>query len=432
MMSRLVYKFDATAIKGLGVVLFFLLFSINCFSQEFKKTFVKEIEVAKDLTVLTNVPTSLLLKFNTTSSGTSNTKYGYIVKGKGNVERLYIHKEFVIETWDKGQIRQEVEVVLKTSSQEDGENLMNDFHIEFLKTKEGAVAIDANMNLVKFFMKNSNFSRDDCRIVLNGGKKYKIDYLEMKTKLFIPKTANLNVRSTLNHTLRLGDLEGDLDLDISYGEVYGGKIKNLNANLRFCYNVIFDEAENVISSATRSHLKIDRVTNLELGKNKLAEEPYVNEHHDDYLENNSSSNLYNFGTVKKITVYDSALDDFKIGTVDNMEVRHSAFSNYKISKLNHTLHFDGKNGDVKIIKVDKRFESIDISSSVCALNIGLADDADFDLDISNKYTTDVKLPTDAKLTEHGRGIHSVYKVGKGVSTGKVTIRCEQCELGFDN
>ena len=224
------------------VSLLLCLFVFDNFGQVSEKTFVQEIEVNKNITITSNVPTSLDIELNTQHSNRNNTYNGYIVVGKNNQERLFVHKEYVIHTWEKNTIRQEVDIKIKSDSDANNQTFLNQLKIHFAKTNR-QILVDANMNLEKFTMQNSRFRSDDCQIILQDGTTFSIDYLEIKTRLYIPKTANLKVNSILNHTLRLGDLEGNLDLNIQYGEVFGQKIKNLNANLHFCLLYTSDAAD---------------------------------------------------------------------------------------------------------------------------------------------------------------------------------------------
>ena len=404
------------------------IFSLNGLGQKIKKTFVKEIEVNNGITVFSNVPTDILLEMHTHYSQTNNTFDGFIIQGKENRTRLKLHKDYVIKNWDKQTVRQEVEVTLRCANEKATQALLDQFKIEFSQNQNGDVNVDGNMNLVKFTMRNSRFGGDKCKIILEGGKEYDIEYLELKTKLYLPKTANLSVHAFNNHTLRLDDFYGNLDLDTQYGEVFGKKIKNLNANLRFCYNVIFEEADQVIASATQSHLKIDKVKFLHIGKNKLGEEPYVNEHYNEWLANNSSMNLYNFEDVDNMIITDTANDDFSIGTVDYLEIKKSVFSEYKILRLNEKLKLNSKSGDLLIADVHKDFKQIDLVNSRSKMTLNISDEANYKINIEDKSTIDYKFPPNSQLLVDTKNGNISVKVGKGKSTGEINIDCKKCEL----
>lgn len=411
------------------VSLLLCFFSLNAFSQTSEKTFVKEINVSDNITVISNVPTSLdIEREDARYSSGSNTKFGYIIYGKYQTELLYIHKDYAINTWDKNVVRQEVEIKVKSNSEINNQAFLSQLKIELEQNNQSQILIDASMNLEKFKLTNSSFRKDICKIILQDGKSFTIDYLEVKTSLYIPKTANLKVNSILNHTLRLGDLEGDLDLDIQYGEVYGNKIKNLNANLRFCYNVIFKEAENVNASATESHLKIDKVKHLRIGEKKLTKGLDVKGEFKQWMDNNSSMNLYNFREVEKMIISDTANDKFTIGEVDDLEIKSSIYSNYKILKLNNVLNLNARNGDVSISEVSKDFKTIDLHNTLSNLNINIADDGNYGINIFDIKSIDYKLPNSAKLIEKEPSKNAQFKMGNDENTGIINIQCERCEL----
>lgn len=406
--------------------------TMNSWGQNLEKTFVKEIAVSEKITVATNVPTSLDFDLNDSYSSGSNTKFGYIVYGKTMVERLYIHKEFKIHTWEKNVVKQEVKVEVKSNNTSVVNDLLEQLKISLSEDQQQNVMIDANMNIDKFTMDNRRFSSDNCKIILENGTDFPIEYLAIKTTLYIPKTANLKVKSILNHTLRLDDLEGDLDLDIQYGEVYGKKIKNLNSNLRFCYNVIFEEAENVIASATNSHLKIDKVKSLRIGDKKLRKLPLKSFDIIQWVDNNSSMNIYNFREAKKIVISDTANDDFRIGEVDHLEIKNSIFSNYKILKVNEIFHLIAKNGDISISEVSKNFKLIDLNNTHSKITINVPEIGNYGVNIFDTKSIEYKLPPEAKMLEKESKEDAHFKIGENKNTGTINIHCDRCELDIWN
>lgn len=403
-------------------------FSIYSFGQTSEKTFTQELEVSKNITIATNVPTSLEIQLNTYSAHMNNTMDGYIVIGKNQQERLFVHKEYDIQTWEKNTIRQEVDIKIKSDSETNNEAFLNQLKIKLAESNDKKVIVDANMNLAKFTLRNGRFRSDASKIILQDGSSFSVEYLEIKTRLYIPKTANLKVNSILNHTLKLGDLEGDLDLDLQYGEVYGKKIKNLNANLRFCYNVIFKEAEMVNASATNSHLKIDKVKNLTIGENKLSKDLTGKNIFNQWMNNNSSMNIYNFREVKKLVIFDTANDKISIGEIDHLEIKSSIFSNYKILKLNETLNLNAKSGDISISEVSKDFKNIDLNNTHSKMTINIPEIGNYGINIFDVKSIDFKLPTHAKLLESKSNKNALFKIGENENTGIINIQCDRCEL----
>ncbi|MFK7770572.1 MAG: hypothetical protein AB8F94_00480 [Saprospiraceae bacterium] len=403
-------------------------FSIYSFGQVSEKTFTQEIDVNENINIVTNVPTSLDIQINTHVAHRSNTKYGYIVIGKNNQERLFVHKEYDIQTWERNTIRQEVDIKIKSKSQANNEAFFNQLKIILAENQNKKVVVDANMNLAKFTLQNGRFKSDASQIILKNGNTFSVEYLEIKTRLFIPKSANLKVNSILNHTLILGDLDGDLDLNIQYGEVYGKKIKNLNANLRFCYNVIFKEAEMVNANATNSHLKIDKVKNLTIGENKLSKDLTAKNTLDQWMDNNSSMNIYNIRTVKKMVISDTANDKINIGEVDYLEIKSSIFSNYDILKLNETLILNAKNGDISISEVSKDFKNINLKNTHSKVTINIPAIGNYGINIFNVKSVEYKLLTEAKLMKKESNKNAHFKIGKNKNTGVIDIQCDRCEL----
>ena len=406
--------------------------SLNGFGQISEKSFTQEIEVSESISILSNVPTSLDIELNTPSSHWSNTRDGYIIIGKNNKKRLFIHKEYAIHTWEKNIVRQEIDIKIKSESEAANKAFLSQLKIKLEENNQREVRVDANMNLAKFILNGHRFRSDDCHIILEDGTVFFVDFLEIKTRLYIPKTANLKVTSLLNHTLRLDDLEGDLDLDIQYGEVYGKKIKNLNANLRFCYNVIFEEAENVNASATNSHLKIHKVKNLRIGEIKLSKTLGDRNDPIQWMNNNSSMNIYNFREANKIVIADSANDKFDIGEVDELAINSSIFSTYQILKINKTFDLQARNSDVSISKVAKDFKVLNLKNTFCKMAINIAEEGTYRINIYNDKTVKYKLPHNAQLIKNESDEDAHFQMGKGKETGIINIHCDKCELHIWN
>lgn len=397
-------------------------------AQEYTRTFVKEVVTQEYLTVSSNVPSSLTIQLDGVNAYRSNTLFGYIIKGSNDQDRLYINKDYNIDTWDKNMVRQEVDVTIRSKEKRVADELLGRLEIKFHSDVPGQITIDANMNLEKFEMRSKRFKSDHCLITLDSGDSYEITYLEIKTRLFIPRKSNLKINSILHHTLRLGDLDGNLDLDLQYGEVYGKRINNLYANLRFCFNVIFEEANNVMASATNSYLKIDKVNEVDLGKIRLGNGPLVHGDEIQWLDNNSSMNIYEFRNAQRMIVHDSATDDFRIGEVENIEVSSSIYSDFEILRIDKNLIFNGKNGDLSIAELGKEFETIDIRSKLSKLNINVAEDDAYRIKVFGPERIEQKLPARARLIEDKSSSHLLYEMGFGKSTAEILVKCDRCEL----
>jgi len=99
------------------------------------KTYIQELEVDENTTIVTNVPTSI----NQYTNGTmtcNNTKDRYAINGKDGDVRLNIFKDLNIDTWDKQIIKQEVVITVKASSASMEQEILEAFKI---KLKKGAV-----------------------------------------------------------------------------------------------------------------------------------------------------------------------------------------------------------------------------------------------------------------------------------------------------
>jgi len=228
--------------KNIFILVSVLVISHSHGNAQITKTFTKEIEVDENITLESNVPSSMDLHIHGTMSS-SNTKNSYSIAGKNNDVRLNISKELEIKTWDQNIVRQETVVSVKAETEQKAQDFLDELELNLRMGADHRVVIDCNLNMELFKMKNGFFKSDDCTITLENGRTFSLEYLALETKLSIPKYSNLQLTGHQHCTVRLGELEGDLGLELKYAEVYASNVRNLRASLRSCYTVIFNEVE---------------------------------------------------------------------------------------------------------------------------------------------------------------------------------------------
>ncbi len=393
-----------------------------------KKVYEKEMPVAKGVTIETNVPTDLGFEMHGTMVN-DNTKDRYIVSGKNGDQRLNISKELNIHTWDKQSIKQEVTIDAHLEDNASAKALLESLKIEFNGNANGHVVIDANMNIKKFRMNNGFLKSDECYIVLDNGRKHKINRIEIKTVLYIPKGANLSIEGKRNCTILLDDLEGDLELILSYAEVYGKSVNRVKGNLNYCYNVIFENVNHAEINAINSHIEIASVKHLEVGKQKISNRclaPSVQK----YMKSNSFQNVFNIDKVEQLSVLETANDEFNLKEVFIMDVLESAYSQYRIDVLHNVLNFSAKNSDLKIMKVAKGFREINLNNTLSEIYLDVEDGASYMLNIPSKNYLEYDLNQKFKAIENASGSLKSYEVGEGKQKGVIYINCDKCQFNI--
>jgi hypothetical protein len=297
--------------------------------KEFTKSIVKEFEISRDGTV-----------------GVIN-KYGSID----------------IRTWDAARVKIEVTIKAEAKSQEAANEVFNRISIAF---DNGPSVVRATTEIETVTGWKSWFNWDD-------GDEFEINYvvhvpssvvLELDNKYGDIYVADMNNRASVNlkyGDMKLGSIAGstiismayadgtiqstqDMNLNLSYSELYAGKTGDLTFNGKYS-DLEIETAGNVNATTGYVDVKIQKMGRLtNTGK------------YDDFVINEAA-------------------------TVD----ANTKYSGYAISSLTEYADFEMSYGSVSIDYVHPGFRSIDINASYTDVSIDVDDSASFNFDASTKY-----------------------------------------------
>ncbi len=408
-----------------SLILILCLFFSWKIDAQISKTYEKEVAVSPDVKIETNVPTDFWLEISGNMSS-DNTYDRYIISGKNGDQRLNINKEYTIHTWDKDVVKQVVTIKGSAESYSDEQELIDALNINFNEHADGRMLIDANMNIDRFILKNGFFKSDQSTIVLENGSKHKVDRLTIESTLYIPKTANLTVVGTRNVTLRLDDIEGHLELIMSYAEVYGKTVQSLNASFNYCYGAYFDRVEQAEINAINSHISINEVTSLEIGKQQISNRCLASALHD-IKKYNSFQNSFEIKEVAEFKVFESANDVFHLKSVHKADVIKSAFCQYNIDELKNSFDLIAKNTEVKLYEVSKDFKMINMVNTIGEIFMRFEDESDYKLRLVSTNYVESNLAPKIKEMESKNESEKIYKSGSG-EKGEVYLDCDRCKL----
>jgi len=411
--------------KRLHFISLTLFFCCTQMQGQVSKTYIQELEVDENTTIVTNVPTSI----NQYTNGTmtcNNTKDRYAINGKHGDVRLNIFKDLNIDTWDKQIIKQEVVITVKASSASMEQEILEAFKIKLKKGADRRVKIDCNLNLSEFRMENGFFKADDCQIKLDNGKKFNVDYIGIECSLSIPKQVNLEIKGYRNVTVRIGDLEGDLDLDLNTAEVYGTKVRRLKGNLKSCYNVIFDTVASASISASNSYVQIENIGGVSIGAERLQlacdlPNAYSRKTH-------SYQTKYRFGTVGHIDIHGSANDEFIAKEVGALEVKSARFTSFKFDRLNVSMNLTAKNSDISIGLISKDFLEININNTLSNIDLKVEEGANYTLNLDREKYLECDMDEKLFKVKNVDGAKETYIIGDGSGEAVVNVNCDKCQL----
>lgn len=389
------------------------------------QSFIEELEVSDPVSIISNVPADLdcIVKG---SLNTENSLDRYTISdGKGQ-SRLSILKELKIATWDKNIIRQETTITID-ADEEITEAILTKLSINLKVNAQGEVVIDCNMNINSFSMKKRRWrNKVDCKIHFDDGSSYLVNHLEIESYLIIPKYSSIGITSTRNCTLKVGELDGDLDLALNYAEVYGTTVNNLQASLSSCYTVIFDKVDNAIISSSNSYVSIREADSVSIGTASLHDASLLSHLH--LRSSNSAQSSYHFVNVRELVLNDSVNDEINANIVDRINVSNTCYTDVRIGKLKSSLDMSSRSSDLFIKLIDADFESISLQNSLSTVSLGLAQVSGFKLKIDEEaYIEGLQLPSVISKRVDGWAVYNFG--GKG---GEITLSCDRCKLELDS
>lgn len=408
--------FSALLVFGFGV--------FGMTQQPITKTFVKEIEVAADATVVTNTPRSMDIHMHGTMSF-NNTADGFTVTGKNGDLVMDLGKGLDIGTWDKNVIKQTVEITVEPQDQQEAQHFLDALDISIIDDQIGSYTVDANMNIWKMEMRNSFFSSDKTQFFLAGGEKFNVKSLKIRTKLMIPKTNNLRISGRYSG-INVGDLDGQLEVYLKSCELRTGDVKTVIGTLTNCNMVNFKSIETANFSAKNSGIYINQVEKLMLGFKSLKTGFEL----ETEKVTNSALNEFHIKKAGEILISESSTDNFVIDEVDHLEIPTAVFSNFKIVKLNKTLYSNITSGDLTISTISKGFQSININHKTSTVILGTANDCSYTLNAYRNNVSEFFFPKSAKMMNEEGGLTATYLKGDKATAGNISIRCEQCKVVF--
>lgn len=403
----------------------FIFFSSAVLGQaKVTKVFEKEIEVDDFVSIESNMPTSIGLSINGTMCS-NNTIDRYTINGKNNHVRLSILKDLNIITHDSPIVKQVTKVTVKASTDEEAQKILEQLNLNLKQGADKRILIDCNLNIETFVMKNGLFRSDNCKVLLDDGNSYELDYLNIETELSIPKSSHVSFKGQKNATIRIGALEGDIDLELKYAEVYGVSVRNLRASLRSCYNVYFDEVESADISSSNSYVDIKKANIIKIGSQSLNDACKIPGLI--HKRSNSAQTKYNLGVVEELSVYDSTNDEILISEVGSMKVNKTAYTDSRIEQLSSSLYLDAKSSDLYISEIKNSFKDIDIKNSLSRIDLTVEKGTDYTLNLNRNKLIEINADR-INLSKKGDEGISTYKFGSTGEGGVISVYCDKCKF----
>lgn len=249
-----------------------------------------------------------------------------------------------IENTTENKITIDAEIIVNTNSQEKADKIMNKIKVTISKTGD---VVSAKTEL------------DD---INSGNANFEINY-----RVLMPSYLNINLENKYGG-VTIDELTGKSNLAVKYGSLNVKKILDGNdkplstIDLGYCDHSQIDEMNWGKLIIKYSELKINS------GKALVLASKY------------SKLSLGKFSSIVGETGY----DEVEIGDASNI-VFIAKYTDIEVENLSGKLKLDNKYGDVEVKRVPAGFENIEIVSKYANIRIGLAAEADYQLEVKTSY-----------------------------------------------
>ena len=267
----------------------------------------------------------------------------YKVSGSTIVHLTNSFGKMHVETWDKNEVKVDIEVIVRASNDDRAQNLLDKIRID----------IDDGNPSGKLSFRTS----------INNNKSGRNTSFEINYDVSMPKANNVELKNSFGD-LYLGDLSGDAEIDVQYGNMKTGRLTG-DSEVKLSFGSGFSE----IDAMDEGELKVSY--------SKLSVEEIG------ILDVNSSFSTFETEKAKSIDLI-AKYGEVEIGEIDVLEADVN-FSGFGLGKVYKSLVLDIDYGGSLEIGVNKSVELLDVNSSFGPVNIELDSDINGTIEVRTSF-----------------------------------------------
>lgn len=257
--------------------------------------------------------------------------------------------DVIVDSWDQNQVVIDVKVTIELPNREKAEKLLEYINIEF--SQEGDVITARTVIDDRF-----NFSG------WGSNRRFSIDY-----------SVRMPVESSLSLTNRYGnsdvdEIGGRAEFDIKYGNITVGTLTR--GNLKPLNRLSIAYGKGSINEAGWLDLILRYTGEMDISEGQA------------FLVDSKYSKL-TIGEASSM-VGESKYDKLAIESINNL-VLENGYTEVNIGTLNKKLEYEGSYGSFTIDRIPSGFESIDIDTRYMGVNLGIDEEANYNLEARVSY-----------------------------------------------
>lgn len=295
----------------------------------------------------------------------------------------------VIKTWDKKEVKVDVDIKAYSNSDSDAQKLIDAISIEAGKSGD-AVSFKTNMN------DNDNFMG---RIVRNGVSKrreVKINYT-----VFMPATNALTVMQQYGN-VELGNYAGPTSLKVQYGNLNAGNLSNVNnyINVQYGKTTIQDLNAATVKHEYGAGINIGSVGSLELVAEYVAANINVIRKSADIkveygsgltvgsiggnLLLNTEYAKVNINSIKGNTVIKQGYGSLAIASVAKLSLK-TEYTNVTLGSLNGDANIDMDYNRLSVSELTSACRNFTFNGEYTSVGLGFGEGYSGNFNVSTTY-----------------------------------------------
>ncbi|MBI9036207.1 MAG: DUF4097 family beta strand repeat protein [Bacteroidales bacterium] len=278
----------------------------------------------------------------------------------------------------------------------------------------------------------------DAVVIVKARSKEKADKIIESIKITISKSGSIVKAETDMEDLKMNNVDLEINYTVTmpaylntnlinkYGNVTINELHG-KSNLAVKYgslnvNKILDGNEKPLSSVELGYCEHSTINEFNWGK-VVIKYSKLKVGGGQALVVSSKYSKLDLGNFSSI-VAEAGYDNYNVGEIKNL-VLTAKYTDVEIAKLTKKLQLENKYGDVSVETIPDGFSSIDVVSKYAQIKLGLAENANYNLDIKTSYA-DVKYNSlnITNRVKEGSGMELIGTAGSKSTDATITIRSE--------
>jgi len=356
-----------------------------------------------------------------------------------NNDKVNLNNQYgaiVIKTWDKKEVRVDIDIKAYSNSESDAQKLIDDVSIDANKTGD-VVSIKTNMG-----EKNGRYGRSVKNGVTTWRREVKVSYT-----LYMPAINPLTVLQQYGN-VDLGDFSGPTSLKVQYGNLTAGNLSNANnyINVQYGKTTVQDLNAAVVKHEYGGGVNIGSVGTIEISAeyvpvniNTIRKSADIKvEYGSGLTVGNIGGNLLlhteyakiNINTIKGNTVIQQGYGSLTIANVGKLALK-TEYTNVSLGNLNGDANIDMDYNRLSVAEITPACKNFTFNGEYVSVGLGFANNYNANFNLSTSYAG-FKYGSNVSSTQVSKDDETkkyTGKIGNGGSAN-VSIKTEYGSVTF--